>query len=383
MQKLSEEMKQTVMDIFEHLHANPEVSWKEYETTEFLKQKLEDAGCRTRTFSDCTGVVGEIGSGSPVVAVRADIDALWQEVNGTFRTNHSCGHDSHMTMALGTLMLLKKQPQLPSGTIRFIFQPAEEKGGGALKMIEEGVLDDVDYLYGVHVRPIQETQNGRCAPSILHGSSQHIEGTIIGEEAHGARPHLGKNSIEIAAFLVHKLGLIHIDPKIPHTVKMTKLQAGGDSSNIIPGKATFSLDLRAQTNEAMETLIAETERACEAAAAAFEAKIELHKEHSLPAATQNKEAEGIMAEAITDVIGADQLDEPLVTTGGEDFHFYAVKVPNLKTTMLGLGCGLQPGLHHPHMTFDRNAMFTGIHILANAVLKTFQKADTLASANAS
>lgn len=107
MQKLSEEMKQTIMDIFEHLHANPEVSWKEYETTSFLKQKLEDLGCRTRTFSDCTGVVGEIGSGSPVVAVRADIDALWQEVNGTFRANHSCGHDSHMTMALGTLMLLK------------------------------------------------------------------------------------------------------------------------------------------------------------------------------------------------------------------------------------------------------------------------------------
>lgn len=101
-------MKQTIMDIFEHLHANPEVSWKEYETTSFLKQKLEDLGCRTRTFSDCTGVVGEIGSGSPVVAVRADIDALWQEVNGTFRANHSCGHDSHMTMALGTLMLLKK-----------------------------------------------------------------------------------------------------------------------------------------------------------------------------------------------------------------------------------------------------------------------------------
>lgn len=76
MQKLSEDMKQTIMDIFEHLHANPEVSWKEYETTSFLKQKLEDLGCRTRTFSDCTGVVGEIGSGSPVVAVRADIDAL-------------------------------------------------------------------------------------------------------------------------------------------------------------------------------------------------------------------------------------------------------------------------------------------------------------------
>ncbi|KAA6448959.1 M20 peptidase aminoacylase family protein [Bacillus atrophaeus] len=380
MKKLSGNMKDTIMDIFDHLHTHPEVSWKEYKTTEYLTAKLEASGCRTRTFSDCTGVVGELGEGSPVVAVRADIDALWQEVDGTFRANHSCGHDSHMTMALGTLMLLQKQ-QLPKGTIRFIFQPAEEKGGGALKMIEKGVLDDVDYLYGVHVRPIQETQNGHCAPSILHGSSQHIEGTIIGEEAHGARPHLGKNSIEIAAFLVHKLGMIHIDPMVPHTVKMTKLQAGGESSNIIPGKASFSLDLRAQTNEAMEALIQETERACEAAAAAFGAKIELQKEHSLPAATQNKEAEAIMAEAITDIIGEEHLDEPLVTTGGEDFHFYAVRVPNIKTTMLGLGCGLQPGLHHPHMTFDRNAIYTGIEILAKAVLKTFHKAETLASAN--
>ena len=129
----------------------------------------------------------------------------------------------------------------------------------------------------MHVRPVQETANGRCAPSILHGSSQHIEGLIIGEEAHGARPHLGLNSIEIAALLVQKLSFIHLDPGIPHSVKMTKLQAGGESSNIIPGKASFSLDLRAQTNAAMEKLTAETERACEAAAAAFGAKIELQK----------------------------------------------------------------------------------------------------------
>ncbi|WP_049627850.1 MULTISPECIES: M20 peptidase aminoacylase family protein [Bacillus] len=372
MNRLTEHDKQVIMDIFNHLHAHPEVSWKEYQTTEYLAEKLKAAGCRTRTFDDCTGVVGEIGEGSPVVAVRADIDALWQEVDGVFQANHSCGHDSHMTMALGTMMLLKSQPKLPKGTIRFIFQPAEEKGGGALKMIEKGVLDDVDYLYGVHVRPVQETANGRCAPSILHGSSQHIEGLIIGEEAHGARPHLGLNSIEIAALLVQKLSFIHLDPGIPHSVKMTKLQAGGESSNIIPGKASFSLDLRAQTNAAMEKLTAETERACEAAAAAFGAKIELQKEHSLPAAERNKEAEAIMASAISGILGEEHVDEPLVTTGGEDFHFYGLKVPNLKTTMLGLGCGLQPGLHHPHMTFDRSAIFTGVEILTAAVLASFE-----------
>lgn len=113
MNRLTEHEKQVIMDIFDHLHANPEVSWKEYQTTEYLTEKLKAAGCRTRTFDDCTGVVGEIGEGSPVVAVRADIDALWQEVDGVFQANHSCGHDSHMTMALGTMMLLKSQPQLP------------------------------------------------------------------------------------------------------------------------------------------------------------------------------------------------------------------------------------------------------------------------------
>ncbi|MBU8785949.1 MULTISPECIES: M20 peptidase aminoacylase family protein [Bacillus] len=370
---LTDSIKQKMISIFEHLHNHPEVSWKEYETTAFLKKQLEENGCRTQTFADCTGVIGEIGEGSPVVAVRADIDALWQEVDGTFQANHSCGHDSHMTMALGTLMTLKEQTELPKGTIRFIFQPAEEKGGGALKMIEKGILDDVDYLYGVHVRPVQETLNGRCAPAILHGASCHIEGTVIGEEAHGARPHLGKNSIEIAATLVHKLAHIHIDPMTPHTVKMTKLQAGGESSNIIPGKASFSLDLRAQTNEAMEVLERETETACQAVADSFGATIELHKEDSLPAAVKNEAAIAIMAEAISSVIGAGNLDKPLVTTGGEDFHYYSVKRPHLKATMLGLGCCLTPGLHHPMMTFDRDAMFTGADILAEAVLKTFEK----------
>ncbi|UOY87781.1 M20 peptidase aminoacylase family protein [Bacillus glycinifermentans] len=370
---LTDSIKQKMISIFEHLHNHPEVSWKEYETTAFLKKQLEENGCRTQTFADCTGVIGEIGEGSPVVAVRADIDALWQEVDGTFQANHSCGHDSHMTMALGTLMTLKEQTELPKGTIRFIFQPAEEKGGGALKMIEKGILDDVDYLYGVHVRPVQETLNGRCAPAILHGASCHIEGTVIGEEAHGARPHLGKNSIEIAATLVHKLAHIHIDPMTPHTVKMTKLQAGGESSNIIPGKASFSLDLRAQTNEAMEALERETVIACQAVAESFGATIELHKEDSLPAAVKNEAAIAIMAEAISSVIGAGNLDKPLVTTGGEDFHYYSVKRPHLKATMLGLGCGLTPGLHHPMMTFDRDALFTGADILAEAVLKTFEK----------
>lgn len=373
MKNLNEDIKSEAMEIFEHLHTHPEVSWKEHDTTDFIKTILEKYGCRTRTFDDCTGVVGEIGAGSPVVAVRADMDALWQEVDGEFCANHSCGHDSHMTMVLGVFILLKKMEKLPVGTIRFIFQPAEEKGGGALKMVEKGVVDDVDYIYGVHLRPIQETENGRATPVIIHGASQFVGGKIKGEDAHGARPHLGTNAIEVASTLVHELSHIHIDPMIPHSVKMTMLHAGGDSSNIIPGQAEFSLDLRAQTNDAMKTLIENVEVALTSVADFYKVKIDVTIPANLAAAKVDPDAQQIMAEAISDTLGSEKLDEPLLTTGGEDFHFYTLKRPHLKSTMLGLGCGLTPGLHHPHMTFDREAMFSGINILATAVLKTLEK----------
>src|SRR5690606_9710697 len=155
-------LKDKMLEIFHHLHHHPEVSWEEKETTTFLKNVLEKEGCRVQTFTHSTGLFAELGSGNPVIAIRADIDALWQEVDGTFQANHSCGHDAHMTIVLGMMYLLK-EAILP-GTVRFIFQPAEEKGTGALRMVEEKVVDGVDYLFGVHLRPIQEVRDGYASP---------------------------------------------------------------------------------------------------------------------------------------------------------------------------------------------------------------------------
>ena len=377
MTTLSDHKKEELLSIFDHLHAHPEVSWKEFQTTAYIKGVLEEYGCRTKTFDDCPGVIGEIGEGSPVVALRADMDALWQEVDGEFKANHSCGHDSHMTMALGAMMVLTEQENLPKGTIRFIFQPSEEKGTGALKMIEKGIVDDVDYLYGVHVRPIQETRFGHAASAILHGASQSIKGTITGEDCHASRPHLGTNSIEVASTLLHELAHIHIDPMIPHSVKMTKLHAGGESSNIIPGQAEFSLDLRSQSNDVMQLLIDHVKAAAESVANFYKVDIDLKIPSNLAAATVNMEAQELMGSAISEVLGAENHDGALITTGSEDFHFYPVKRPHLKATMLGLGCDLEPGLHHPHMTFKKEAMFSGIEILSKVVLKTLKKEGAL------
>ncbi|MET3319807.1 UNVERIFIED_ORG: amidohydrolase [Peribacillus simplex] len=368
-----EKLRPRIIEIFDHLHSHPETSWNEVNTTAFISNVLKENQCSVKKFKDCTGVIGEIGNGSFTVGLRSDIDALWQEVHGSFQANHSCGHDGHMTVALGVFLVLKEMNFQPKGKLKFIFQPAEEKGTGALKMIDEKVVDDVDFLYGVHLRPAEEVKDGQAAPAIVHGAAQFIKGEIVGTDAHGARPHQGQNAIEIGASFVTLLNNIHLNPSIPFSAKMTQFFAGGESSNIIPGKATFSLDLRAQDNEVMKDLTKRVEKVAEALAAANGVEINLESGANVAAAIVNNQAQEIMAEAIADTLGKENLVAPVITTGGEDFHFYTLKKPEIKATMLGLGCDLTPGLHHPNMTFNKEALLSGIEILTKAIILTFEK----------
>ncbi|MFE4352130.1 M20 peptidase aminoacylase family protein [Peribacillus butanolivorans] len=368
-----EKLRPRIIEIFDHLHSHPETSWNEVNTTAFISNVLKEYQCSVKKFKDCTGVIGEIGNGSFTVGLRSDIDALWQEVHGSFQANHSCGHDGHMTLALGVFLVLKEMNFQPKGKLKFIFQPAEEKGTGALKMIDEKVVDDVDFLYGVHLRPAEEVKDGQAAPAIVHGAAQFIKGEIVGTDAHGARPHQGQNAIEIGASFVTLLNNIHLNPSIPFSAKMTQFFAGGESSNIIPGKATFSLDLRAQDNEVLKDLTKRVEKVAEALAVANGVEINLESGANVAAAIVNNQAQEIMAEAIADTLGKENLVAPVITTGGEDFHFYTLKKPEIKATMLGLGCDLTPGLHHPNMTFNKEALLSGIEILTKAIILTFEK----------
>ncbi|WP_090867598.1 M20 peptidase aminoacylase family protein [Oceanobacillus limi] len=359
-------------DVFHHLHRNPEVSWEEYGTTEYIRGLFEGCDdCTITTFEDSPGLVIEVGSGKPVVALRADMDALWQEVDGTFQANHSCGHDAHMTIAIETLRnLLASNLSSNLGTYRFIFQPAEEKGTGALAYVEKGIVDDVDFLYGMHLRPIQELAHGQFAPAIQHGAARFLKGTIRGEDAHGARPHLNANAIQVGSELVQQLNNIHLDPMIPYTVKMTKFHAGGDSANIIPGSASFSLDVRAQTNEVMAALTDKIENVAKMLADYHGVEIDLEIGANIAAAVINDEAISNMEKSIKDSVGESKLAPMITTTGGDDFHFYTIKRPDLKATMLAIGCDLKPGLHHPNMTFKHEAIPEAAQVLTQALIHT-------------
>ncbi|WP_286230746.1 amidohydrolase [Neobacillus mesonae] len=362
---MKENFEGQILDWFDHFHDNPEVSWKEFKTTETIAGILDELGVTYKRFDDVTGLFAEIGEGEEVIAVRADIDALWQEVDGVWQGNHSCGHDANISMVLGALMYLKDKPLHKK--IRFIFQPAEEKGNGSIAMIERGALDNVSHLFGVHLRPAEELPLGKVTPSIHHGAGVFLEGKIIGTDAHGARPHQGKNAIDVVAAIHQFIKSLYFSPFESYSAKLTKIVAGGGSVNIIPGTAEFAIDVRAQKNDVLNQLQSKIDEGLGGIGALYGIEIKWNWYDFVPGAEVSIDAEAIAREAIRSVAGDEVLAPSVITSGADDFHFYTIRKPELKATMVGVGADLKPGLHHPKMTFDRSALDLGARILAETL----------------
>lgn len=357
---------------FQTLHAQPEISWEEVKTTDYLVEQLEAIGLRPQRFEGMTGLYVDIGKGTPRVGLRTDIDALWQEVDGVCQANHSCGHDGHMTMALGAAYYFAQQPNI-NGAVRIIFQPAEEKGTGAKAVIKQGVIEPLHYLFGTHVRPLKELQDGHHAPAIYHGAAKMFSGEIIGKQAHGARPEMGVNAIEVGAHFIMAMKTLWTNPNISSSVKVTQFEAGGEATNIIPSDAKFKIDARAAQNDVMDQLTDQLHRVATQLSTLHGATIRLKEDVHIAAALVDREAEAMMKRAIEEVVGQQYVADSIVTPGGEDFHFYTLAYPNLKATMLGLGCGVTPGLHDPHMTFNQERLLTGAQILTTVVQFALQQ----------
>lgn len=361
--------KEMVLNTYHDLHAIAEPSREEKKTSRFLAERLKNAGLTVTTFPGHYGIIAEIpGKSDKVVALRADMDALVQEVDGFVRPNHSCGHDAHSTMVLFSALALASSGIRPKQTLRFIFQPAEEKGEGALQMMEDGALDNVSYLFGVHLRPAIEVPYMKASPVIVHGSAGTFRGTIKGVQAHASRPQDGVNAIESAALLVQKLKQIRLETETPYSIKMTQLQTENGATNVIPETANFAIDARAQSNEVMDELRKLTQKIADETMEETGASIDWSVEELVPAATLHKHAMELVESAIKDILGENNVISTCVSQGGEDFHFYTAKNPGIAATMVGLGCGLSPGLHHPQMKFNLDALIYGSKILTRAVL---------------
>jgi amidohydrolase len=360
--------EQRLLADFDALHAMPETGFHEFRTSAWLARRAAEAGFRVATGVAGTGVVAVLeGAGpGPTVALRADMDALAHQIEGREAAVHSCGHDAHCAMVLAAAEDLARAG-LARGVLKILFQPGEETLYGAARMIEAGVLEGVDALIGIHLRPIREARTGQATPALQHGAATIMQAVLHGRPAHGARPHMGVNAIDAAAAVVNAVNAVYIDPAVPWSCKVTRLHAGGTSANVIPDWAELALDLRAQRNDAMRALIQRVEHAVRAAAATVGATAEITTPAGVPAAEYAPELVDLAREAIRAVLGEQGLLPPVVTPGGDDFHEYAQARPGLKTAFVGLGCDLAPGLHDPGMGFDRSALVHGCDILEHMV----------------
>lgn len=358
-----DESRENIIVSYHKLHNIPEKAWEEVKTSKLLIESLRNSGFEvTENIAGTTGIIGVIRGSEPgpVYAVRADMDALQFKIDGKAINIHACGHDANCTMVLHAAQEIAKLG-IKRGTLKIVFQPAEEALGGAEAMLDSGLLSDVDEMIGIHLRPIHEARVGEATPALLHGASCIISAAIKGAAAHGARPHLGINAIDAAAAVVNAVNAIKLVPTTPYSVKATKLIANGGANNTIPDLAEMIFDLRAQTNEAMEQLIKKTFNAIEQGAATVGAAAEANVLARVPGAEYDDEmvrrAKGDIQAVLGDVLG------PITTPGGEDFHYYATK-GKIKTAYIGLGADLEPGLHHPEMKFNLEALITGTKIIA-------------------
>lgn len=359
-----------VKELYKTLHQMPEVGMHEYKTSAFLAEQLEKLGYKVTRGIGGTGVIGEIKGAEPgpVLMLRADMDALPFVIDGKPTCIHACGHDGHCSMVLSAASVLKDK--IKRGTLKILFQPAEETLDGALAVIKSGAIEGVDMMLGLHIRPIQDLPYGKLSPAVKHASSTFAEIHVTGKSCHASRPHLGINAIEVAAAIINAAAAIKINPNIAWSCKPTIIHGGGTATNIIPDSAVIKFDLRSQTNPDMTELLNKLRTVVENTAAAYGTKAEMLLPGGvIPAANLNKELTAEVAECIAEVVGKENLADEINNPGGEDFHYYASKYPNLKAAYFGVGVAAEPGLHDPKLHFNIDGLQAGVDVLVKMTLK--------------
>ena len=258
-----------VVDVYNDLHQIPELGFQEFKTSACIAEKLKQMGYEVTTGVGKTGVVAvEKGAQEgPCVMIRADMDALPFKVNGEDKVIHACGHDSHCAMLLAIASRL--QGKIKRGTLKLLFQPGEETLKGALSVIDDGVLEDVDIALGLHIRPATDIPDGTVAAALMHSASIFVRIDVEGLSSHASRPHLGVNCAEMLAAIVQNAGLLKFAPTLTWSMKCTKIDVGGAAINVIPDKGYCMYDVRAQTNPLMKDMLEKLEKSAQSTAACF------------------------------------------------------------------------------------------------------------------
>ena len=364
-----------------HLHANPELSFKEDETARYIAQRLEAIGVDKLVKGvGGTGVVAEIWGQRPgrSVMVRADMDALplTETVDVPFRSTHpgvmhACGHDVHMAIGLGLARwLADRRHELP-GMVRFVFQPAEEQAGGAKAMIDAGVLDGIDRVVGLHVwAPLPTGQVG--VPSgLVMASADMFTLSIRGKAGHGAQPHLTIDAVVIAAEVVIALQTLvsrETSPIAPVVITIGSIH-GGTAGNIVAGEVVLQGTLRTLDAELRTRLLERIAQVAKGIAGAMRGSSEFHQKSGTAPTVNDPAMANLVAEAATSVVGREavvSVEPPMVA---EDFAYFLEARPGCFFWVGGAPDG-PPVVHHtPEFRIDERCLSIGLQVMTAAVLR--------------
>ncbi len=348
------------------LHTHPELGFEEERTSGIVAKLLEEAGIKVHRGLGATGVVGtlQVGNGTRVIGLRADMDALAMPeiadrpykstVSGKM---HACGHDGHTAMLLGAARYLAETKGF-SGTVHFIFQPAEEGRGGAKRMAEEGLFDlfPCDAVYGLHNMPGLDTDEIAVVAGPQLASSDSWRVTFRGTGTHGAKPHLGRDPITAAGTFLASLQTIVgrvVDPLQPAVVSACSLQAGDPKAlNVIPDIVEIGGTARAYSPEVRDQLEEEIGRLAHGTAQMFGIAADYQFERRIPPVVNDADATARALGAAGEVFGAKVRTSFPPSTAGDDFAFFGQNAPGCYV-WLGNGPAVDGALHH-NTAYDFN-----------------------------
>ena len=363
-----------IVGIRRQLHRHPELMYEEVKTSQLVRDTLDELGIAYQSGIAETGVMATLGTGeSPCVALRADMDALpiLEETDVPFRSEvdgkmHACGHDCHTAMLLGAAKLLREHEAELPGTVRLLFQPAEEGGAGGKRMREEGVLENpnVERIFGLHVWPELATGTIGSRTGTFLAAAGEVDITIRGKGGHAAMPHHCIDPVVTSAKIITELQTIisrNLDPLDSGVISITKVHAG-EAYNVIPETVHLAGTIRALTmdrfrwlRERVQSLVTQV-----AAANDCEATIEFPG-NPYPPTVNDGAVWNTVQDFASELLGREAVQEIPPVMGGEDFAFYTEQVPGcfvgLGTRNEETGCTHQ--VHHPLFKPDEDALPIG------------------------
>ena len=368
-------------EIRHYLHQHPELSGQEYQTTAFLKDRLEGLGIHVLESGLKTGLIAEIGTGHPVVALRADIDALpiveqtglpYQSQNPGVM--HACGHDFHQTSLLGAAALLKEKEDQLDGTVRLIFQPAEEISEGATEILATGLLEDVQGIIGFHNMPQLKAGQLALNAGAMMAGVEKFKVTVTGVSSHAARPDLGADTVTAVTTMVQNLQLLisrTVSPFETAVLSITHLDVGS-TWNVLPKSGyfegtirCFNPSLQRELKERFISIIRHT-------AKSLEVDVTFEWGVTPPVTFNDEELTQLVWDASQ---GLAEVIPATPSTAGEDFAFYQEQIPGVFAFIGSNGEPDAPDLHHDHMTIDDAAFQVSVPYYvenAQALLRYFK-----------